>query len=694
MRDRGRAIMVVAVVASLGAVALGFRLASLATPRWIVEFLPLFVLLAIAGTIVVTRPKNVSGWALFAVVTVSILENFGYAYGLYPKLSVSGPLPLAWPAVLMALSLQPLKWAFVPAMFLAFPSGRLSRRRAVVAAAAVVVPFAAAALVLVTPEAPYGPTELAVRVAARTYGPAAETAFRVVWFLFQSFAIGCAVWVLFKLSRGDAVVRQQGKWLLSGAMVVLVLELINAVFLERVNSPTQFWLWNGAVIVFAVCTGVAITKYRLFDIDLLISKAVLYALIAGVIAIVYTFLVAALGYLVGTSSPSFALSVAGATGAALVLFPLQERLRRYANLLVFGRRATPYEAMSSFSRALGDALGHDQVLPAMAAAVKNGTGAEWVQVASLLPGAERTVEVGEPPGSPSETFDVTISGETVGKMALCKRRGDVITPTERKLLEDLAVQAGPAVRNVGLAVELESRLDEITEQAEALRHSRQRIVAAQDAERRRIERDLHDGVQQSLVSLAGQLRALGRFLTTDPEHAKEVVDQLTEEAKATLEQIRDLAHGVFPQILSDAGLGPALRSHAQKMVSNIETVVDPSVESLRLSPQVEVAAYFCCLEALQNVTKHAAGAPAVLTITRRDDTLIFSVTDWGPGFDAAAAVYGVGITGMKDRVAAVGGSLHVSSSPRTGTVVTGTVPLTSTSRGDATIEEESDTRSL
>ena len=282
MRDRRRAIMVVAVVATLGVVALGFRLASLATPRWLVEFLPLFVLLAVAGTVVVARPKNVSGWALFAVVTVSILENCGYAYGLYPKLSVSGPLPLAWPAVLMALSLQPLKWAFVPAMFLAFPSGRLSGRRAIVAAAALVVPFAAAALVLVTQEGSYGPTELAVRVAARTYGPAAETALRVAWFLFQSFAIGCAAWVLFKLRQGDAVVRHQGKWLLSGAVVVLALELTNAVFLERVNSPIQFWLWNSAVIVFAVCTGVAITKYRLFDIDLLIRKAVLYTLIAGI----------------------------------------------------------------------------------------------------------------------------------------------------------------------------------------------------------------------------------------------------------------------------------------------------------------------------------------------------------------------------------------------------------------------------
>ncbi len=688
MRNRRSAIIPVAIVGTIAAASLALRMASSVTPLVIIEFLPVGILLGISGAVVISRPKNVSGRCLFLLVTVGIVEGFGYVYGLYPGLPEAGSLPLAWPALLLALSLQPLKWAFVPPLFLAFPSGRLGRRRATIAGAAMVVPFAAAALVLLTPEAAYGPTELAVRVAARTYGAAAETAFRVVWFVFQSFTVGCAAWVLLKLRRGDAVVRQQAKWLLSGAIVLLVIELSSAVFLEGVNSPTWFWIWNGAIAFFAVCTGVAITKYRLFDIDILISKAVLYASMAAVIALTYTLLVGALGYFADASSPSFVVSVAGATGAALVLFPLQERLRRYANLLVFGRRATPYEAMSSFSRAMGDVLSYEEVLPAIAAAVERGTGAEWVQVASLLPGAERTVEIGEPPGSPHATFNVTISGETVGQIALRKRRGDVITPTERKLLEDLAAQAGPAVRNVGLALELESRLEEITEHAEALRHSRERIVAAQDAERRRIERDLHDGVQQSLVSLTGQLQALSRSVVTDPAHAKQVVDKLTEEAKATLEQIRDLAQGVFPQILSDAGVVAALRSHIQKMGGGVQIIVDDSAEHLRLSPHAEVAAYFCCLEALQNVTKHAPLAPAVLTVTACDEVLAFSVADRGPGFNPALASRGIGITSMKDRVAAVGGWLEVLSTPGEGTVVTGIVPVTKPLLSDEPSDEE------
>lgn len=239
------------------------------------------------------------------------------------------------------------------------------------------------------------------------------------------------------------------------------------------------------------------------------------------------------------------------------------------------------------------------------------------------------------------------------------------------------------MRNVGLTLELERRLREITEQAAALRHSRERIVAAQDAERRRLERDLHDGAQQSLVSLAGQLRALSRSLSSDSHDVRQVVERLAEEAKATLKQIRDLAQGVFPQILSDAGIVPALRSHAKKIDGNIETVVDGSVESLRLSPHVEVATYFCCLEALQNVAKHAPAAPAVLSITRCDDMLVFRVADRGPGFDPVAATSGVGITSMKDRVTAVGGSLDVSSSPGAGTVVIGMVPIEGDSAAEA-----------
>ncbi len=687
VQARRTAVVAVAIVASIGLASIYLRLSSPVTPRVILEFVPLCLLFPITAAILIARPANLSAWCLFLAVSLGVLGGFGFLYGLYPGLPVSGSLPFAWPAVLLALSLGPLGGALIPALFLAFPSGRLSRRRATVAGAAMMVPFTATALVLLTPDAPYGPTELAVRVAARTYGPGVEMAFRVAWFAFQTFTIGCGAWVLFNLRKGDAVVRQQGKWLLSGVMVILVLEVSNTVFFGHVNSPIQALLWNGALIFFAICTGVAVTKYRLFDMDFLISKAVLYASIAGVIAVVYTVLVAALGYLGGMSSPSFAVSLAGATGAALVLFPLQERLRHYANLVVFGRRATPYEAMSSFSRAMGEVLGDDGVLPAIAAAVERGTSAEWVQVASVLPGAEKTIQLGEPTGAAHATFDISVSGEKVGKIALRKRRGDVITPTERKLLEDLAAQAGPAVRNVGLAMELQRRLDEISEQAEALHESRQRIVTAQDAERRRIERDLHDGVQQSLVSLAGQLRALSRCLATNPDHAKEVVNQLAEEAKATLEQIRDLAQGVFPQILTDAGVVPALRTHTQKIADNIEFVVDGSVESLRLSPHLEAATYFCCLEALQNVTKHAPNAPAVLSIARADDALVFSVSDLGPGFDPATADGGIGITSMKDRVAAVGGSLYLSSTPGAGTVVTGTVPLTRAGRRNTSAEE-------
>ncbi len=661
MKARRRAIVAVTIIAIIGLASVYLRMGSPVSWRVVLEFVPVYLLFPITAAIVIARPTNVSGWCLFLSVGLALLEGFGYLYGLYPGLPVSGSLPLAWPAVLMALALQSVRWAFIPALFLAFPSGRLNRRRAAVAAAAMVVPFAAAALVLLTPEAPYGPTEPAMRAAARTYGPAAETTFAIAWFLFRSFAIGCGAWVLFNLRKGDAVVRQQGKWLLGGTIGVFGLDLSRGLFVF--NPMVDFLLWNAALMIFALCMGIAITKYRLFDIDLLISKAVLYAAMAGVITIAYTALVATLGYLAGTSTPSFAVSITGATGAALVLFPLQERLRRYANLLVFGRRATPYEAMSSFSRAIGDVPSHDRVLPAIATAVQQGTGAEWVQVASLLPGAEEMFEVGEPRGAPDETFEVTVSGESVGKIALRKRRGDVLTPTERKLLEDLAAQAGPAVRNVGLALELERRLDEITEQAAALQQSRARLVEAGDAERRRLERDLHDGAQQRLVSLSLAMRMLqSRTRSAADQELGCEVARMADELKRAIDELRDLAHGIHPAALTEHGLGVAIEglAEAAPIPARVRTI-----PHTRLPPTVEATAYFTICEAMANAGKHAQATAIDITAQLDGSRLVVEVGDDGKG--GADIRCGTGLAGIDDRVAAIGGTLHVDSPAGRGT---------------------------
>jgi signal transduction histidine kinase len=217
---------------------------------------------------------------------------------------------------------------------------------------------------------------------------------------------------------------------------------------------------------------------------------------------------------------------------------------------------------------------------------------------------------------------------------------------------------------------LESR---VVEQTEELRASRSRVVSAADAERRRIERDLHDGAQQHLVSLAVHLRLARDLADSDPNKAREILEELGDDVQATLEEVRDLAHGIYPPLLQDRGLAEALAAAAGR--ATIPTRVDAS-QTGRYDAVVEATVYFCCLEALQNAAKHAgAGASAVITVREDDGGLRFEVVDDGAGFDASGARGGVGLTNMRDRVGAVGGTIRLESTVGRGTTLAGLIPL-------------------
>jgi signal transduction histidine kinase len=234
---------------------------------------------------------------------------------------------------------------------------------------------------------------------------------------------------------------------------------------------------------------------------------------------------------------------------------------------------------------------------------------------------------------------------------------------EETLLADLAAQAGPALATLRLTLEL--------------RASRQRLVAAQDAERRRLERDIHDGAQQDLVVLAVQLRLARQLLGQDPALVVPLFDDLDRQAKDALGTLRDLARGIFPPMLTDRGLVDALKAHLLRACPAARLETDAALAAVRYAPEVEAAVYFCCLEALQNTGKHAADAPVALRLSDQDGWFVFSVRDDGPGFDAAAASdwAGTGLRSMGDRLAALDGTLEVTSAPGRGTTVSGRVPL-------------------
>jgi len=253
--------------------------------------------------------------------------------------------------------------------------------------------------------------------------------------------------------------------------------------------------------------------------------------------------------------------------------------------------------------------------------------------------------------------------------------GEPFTPAEDRLLADLAAQSGAALNGVRLDIELQARLAEISVQATELRASRQRIVWAQDAERRRLERDLHDGAQQYLVALGVNARLARELVRSEPDEAESLLEDVSAQATEALVSLRDLARGIFPAALADRGVIAALEAHVRGAVPVARIDADGLAVDQRFTPEVETAVYFCCLEALQNCAKHAPGATIRVALgSPEPDWLTFSVRDDGPGFDPAVIQGGSGHQHMADRLAALDGTLHVSSAPGQGTTVIGRLP--------------------
>ena len=261
-------------------------------------------------------------------------------------------------------------------------------------------------------------------------------------------------------------------------------------------------------------------------------------------------------------------------------------------------------------------------------------------------------------GDGEAVFPVVHQGDMLGAIAVQAPAGDPITADKEKLIANLAAQAGLVLRNVRLL--------------EDIRASRQRIVTAQDAAARRLERNIHDGAQQQLVALAIKTGLADSLVGHDDAEAHQMLSQIQAEIKEALSDLRDLARGIYPPLLADLGLVAALQAQARK--SALPAVVEG--DGLGRYPQeAETAVYFCALEALQNVAKYARASRAIVRLSAPNGALAFCVEDDGVGFDPNAKGHGSGIQGMSDRLAALGGELRVTSTPGAGTIVKGSVPV-------------------
>jgi signal transduction histidine kinase len=424
-------------------------------------------------------------------------------------------------------------------------------------------------------------------------------------------------------------------------------------------------------VVIPVAIGVAILKHRLYGIDVVINKSLVFGALATFITAVYVTIVVGLGNLIGRGDrPNLVLSIAATAIVAVAFQPVRDKVQRFANRLVYGARATPYEVLADFADRMGGAYAAAELLPLMARTVGEGVAAGhvdiWLAVGS---GLTREASWPEPdPATPATVDDlahlagdcavpVRHRGELLGAISVTKPAAETLTPTERKLLDDVASQAGLVLRNVRLI--------------EDLRSSRVRLVTTQDEERRRLERNLHDGAQQSLVAVALMLRmARSRMGVQGGDPVGTALDQASDQLSRAIEELRALARGIHPVILTERGLGPALDSLAER--SAVPVHVDCRLRG-RLPAELEGTLYFVAAEALANVAKHAAARQVDVGVTSSLSAVTLEVRDDGVG--GASVGRGSGLLGLLDRASVVDGTLTVESPPGGGTRLRCTVPF-------------------
>jgi signal transduction histidine kinase len=641
----------------------------------------------VVGRLISSRqPRNRIAWIFLSIGLAWELGWFGVTYLEFGVVTNPGAVPA--PALIAALT----DWLWAPAigmtgtfLILFFPDGRLPSSRWKPLAWLSGIAIALPAITEVLSPGSFG--NLGFPGVRNPLGIEALVPFlSVLQFsvaLIPLCIVASAVSAIQRFRRSRGVERLQMKWLAAAgagaALAYLLLFWAVAIpFAPQGTLPTWAVVLQDVAafsfVLIPIAIGFAVLKYRLYDIDVVINKTVVYGAMAVFITAVYVAIVVGIGRAIG-STRNLALSIAATALVAVAFQPVRERVQRFANRLVYGKRATPYEVLSEFSGGMSHAVPTEELPPRMARIVAEGTaaaradvwlrlGSELVREASwpeqdgerkevvpLAEGLETTV------GGADRAVPVRHQGELLGMIGVRKALGEAVTAADEKLLEDLASQAGLVLRNVRLIEELKT--------------SRQRLVTAQDEERRRLERDLHDGAQQRLVAISLALR-MARGLA-DPEKdgpLGERLDQASDELGRALDELREFARGIHPAILTERGLVPALESLAERSI--VPATVEAAVNG-PLPPAVEATAYFVVSEALANVAKYSKATAVTIRAGVDDGELRVEVADDGIG--GADPSRGSGLRGLSDRVAAVEGVLKVESPPGEGTRLVTRIPV-------------------
>jgi signal transduction histidine kinase len=662
---------------------------------------PTFAVLAIAmmagyvsiGALVASRlPKSPIGWLMLVTGAGFLISASSSDYASYALYTNPGALPFPSVAIWLQTWIYLVPVSAVVLLIALFPTGKPASARWRWLPYAIVVDFGLGIVASMFRAGPIDITDVAGR--PDPLNPlgveALDTLLQDIQWVAGLAGIAIAVLAVvslvmrYRAARGEE--RQQIRLLVYAgliAIVFLVLTIVTSIGLGPNESTTLndllffvFFLAFGIGIPAAA--AVAVLRYRLWDLDVVLKKTIVATvLVLLLVAVSGVTLLLIGGLVVGGLEESPGAALVAGIGIGVLAWPLLRLSRRIADRIVYGKRATPYEVLTQFSDRMAESYSTDDVLPRMAAILAAGTGAKSVTIWLLVGNRLRPATTWPPPVdgeadandeelAPSasladltgDVFVVRHQGEQLGAITLSMHANDPMNPTKEKLIKDLAGQAGLVLRNVRLI--------------EELRASRRRLVAAQDAERRRLERNIHDGAQQQLVALSVKLRLADAMVERDAAKTHELLAQLQTETTETLEDLRDLARGIYPPLLADKGLSAAIEAQARKSQLDVELA---SNGLGRYDQDLEAAVYFCCLEALQNVAKYSGANRASVAFEQQDGRLSFRVSDDGVGFDPTRVAAGLGLQGMADRIEAIGGTFVVRSAPGEGTTVTGTIPV-------------------
>jgi signal transduction histidine kinase len=457
--------------------------------------------------------------------------------------------------------------------------------------------------------------------------------------------------IRFRRSRGEE--RQQLKWFASAAvLMVLTISVVGvAEVLGHRLLAVEVLAWILLFFALPASIGVAVLRYHLWDIDLVIRRSLVYGTLWLAIAGVYLGAALTFGLAASERMPVW-LAVGLTVFATLVFQPARRWLEALADRWVFGRRLQPLKAVHTFGELLGTAEQAGDIARQLTQAATAAARLTWVRVEA--PGSG-VAEVGRRRDEPVVQLPLVYGEERLGELLCQPLPGSKLSDDESSTLAALAAQAAVAISRAQLA---------------------SRIVRAQETERRRIERNIHDGAQQELVALVARL-GLARRQNGSLDHGR-LLAELQDEVRTILGNLRELAQGVHPSVLADGGLAAALEDRCSRLPIPVSLQIAPDLRGQRFDTDIEAAAYFVVAEGLTNLLRHSGALAASVSLEQQGGSITAIVADDGSGFVPENASRGGGLQGLADRLQAIGGSLSIESSPGAGTTLRASLPVRTT----------------